>query len=225
MRRLVLVLVAVLAVPALAVAADSDPKRKINQADERRAAAVVLKRADLSAGWKKTTSPSTDDDDLVCSYYDPKGSDLTLTGDAEAEFEQAGGFPSVYSYADVYATPKDAAAAWTRTVKVAAARCFADVFKKESASDPSTKVTGVRYGSIAFPKVAPRTAAFRVALTVAVTQNGETQTIPLALHIVVVGRGRAEAGLMTFAPSPGVAAPELRAFANLMSDRMKAAGF
>lgn len=225
MRRLALVLVSVLALPALALAADSDPKRKINQADERRAAAVVLKRADLSAGWKKTSSSNTDDDDLVCSYYDPKGSDLTLTGDAEAEFEQAGGFPSVYSYADVYATPRDAAAAWTRTVKVAAARCFADVFKQESASDPSTKVTGVKYGSIAFPKLAPRTAAFRVAFTVAVTQNGETQTIPLALHIVVVGRGRAEAGLMTFAPSPGVAAPELRAFAKLMAGRMKTAGF
>jgi hypothetical protein len=225
MRRLAVLLLAVLAVPALALAADSDPKRKINPADERRANAVVLKRADLSAGWKKTSSPSTDDDDLVCPYYAPKGSDLTLTGDAEAEFEQAGGFPSVYSYADVYATPKDAAAAWTRTVKVAAARCFADVFKKESASDPSTKVTGIKYGAVAFPKLAPRTAAFRVALTVAVTQNGETQTIPLALHIVVVGRGRAEAGLMTFAPAPGVAAPDLRAFAKLMADRMKVAGF
>jgi hypothetical protein len=224
MRRLALLLAAVLAVPALALAADSDPKRKIDPADERRAAAVVLKRADLSAGWKKTASSSTDDD-LVCSYYAPKGSDLTLTGDAEAEFERTGGFPTVYSYVDVYATPKDAAAAWTRTVKLAAARCFADVFKKESASDPTTKVTGIKYGKLAFPKVAPRTAAFRVTLTVAVTQNGQTQTVPLALHIVVVGRGRAEGGLMTFAPAPGVATADLRAFARLMADRMKVAGF
>ena len=224
MRRIAVLLLALLALPALALAADSDPKRKINAADERKAGAVVLKRADLAAGWKKVASSSSDDD-LVCSYYNPKGSDLTLTGDAEAEFEQAGGFPSVYSYADVYATAKDAAAAWTRTVKPAAARCFAEFFKKEAASDPTTKVTSVTHGSMAFPKVAPRTAAFRITLKLAVTQNGQTQTVPLTLNLVVVGRGRAEAGLITFAPSPGVGTADLRAFAKLMADRMKVAGF
>jgi hypothetical protein len=224
MRRLALLLLALLAVPALALAADTDPKRKITAADERKASAIVLKRADLAAGWKKTTSPSTDDDDLTCSYYNPKGSDLTLTGDAESEFEQTGGFPSVYSYADLYVTPGDAAAAWTRTVKPAAARCFAEFFRKESAKDPSTKVTVVKAGAMAFPKVAPRTAAFRIVLRLAVTQNGQTQTVPLTLHIVAVGRGRAEAGLMTFAPSPGVGAADLRAFAGLLAARMKAAG-
>jgi len=224
MRRLALLLLVAFAVPALALAADSDPRRKINAADERKAAAVVLKRGDFSAGWKKVAS-SADDDDLVCSYYAPKGSDLTLTGDAEAEFEQTGGFPSVYSYADVYATAKDATAAWTRTVKPAAARCFAETFQKESAADPTTKVTVVKHGAIAFPKVAPRTAAFRIALKLAVTENGQTQTVPLTLHIVVVGRGRAEAGLLTFAPSPGVAAADLRGFGKLLADRMKAAGF
>ena len=224
MRRLAPLLVALLAVPALALAADTDPKRKITPADERKASAIVLKRADLAAGWKKTTSPSTDDDDLTCPYYNPKGSDLTLTGDAESEFEQAGGFPSVYSYADLYVTPRDAAAAWARTVKPAAARCFAEYFRKESAKDPSTKVTVVKAGAIAFPKVAPRTAAFRIALKLAVTQDGQTQTVPLTLHIVAVGRGRAEAGLMTFAPSPGVGAADLRAFAGLLAARMKAAG-
>lgn len=225
MRRLAVLLLAALALPALALAADTDPSRRIDPGDERKAAAIVPKRADFSSGWKKAASPSADDDDLVCSYYNPRGSDLTLTGDAEAEFEQAGGFSSVYSYADIYATTRDAATAWARTVKPAAVRCFAEFFKKEAAGDPTTKVTSVTHGVMAFPKIAPRTAAFRITLKLAVTQNGQTQTVPLTLHLVVVGRGRAEAGLMTFAPSPGIAAADLRAFAKLMADRMKVAGF
>ena len=222
-RRLALVLLAVLALPALALAADTDPKRKINAADERKAASIVFKRADFTAGWKRTTSPSTDED-ISCSYYKPNGSDLTLTGDAEAEFEQPGGIPSIYSYADIYVTPKDATTAWARTVKPALPRCLADYFKKE-ATTPSSTVTIVRTGPIAFPKVAPRTAAYRIVVRVAVTANEQTQTVPLTLHMVVVGRGRAEAGFLTFAPSPGVSTGDLRAFGKLLAERMKAAGF
>ena len=223
-RRLALLLLVALAVPALALAADTDPKRRINAADERKAATIVLKRADFAAGWKRTSSPDNDDDPS-CSYYKPNGSDLTMTGDAEAEFEQSAGFPSVYSYADVYATAKDAAAAWTRTVKPAAARCFAELFQREAASDPSMKVTVVKYGPVAFPRVAPRTAAFRIALKLTATQNGQTITVQLTLHIVVVGRGRAEAGFLTFAPTPGLGAADLRAFGKLLAERMKVAGF
>ena len=224
MRRLAALLVVVLAVPALAAAADTDPKRKINAADERKAAAIVFKRSDFAVGWKKTTSPN-DDDDLKCSYYNPNGSDLTLTGDAEADFEHSAGFPSVLSYADVYATAKDAASSWTRTVKPAAVRCFAELFQREAAKDASTKVTVQKYGAIAFPKLAPRTAAFRIALQLSVTQNGQTTAVPLTLHLIVVGRGRAEAGFLTVAPSPGIGAADLRAFGSLMAKRIKVAGF
>lgn len=223
-RRLALLLLFVLAVPALALAADTDPKRKINPADERKAAAIVFKRTDFTAGWKRTTTPNTADDDISCSFYKPDGSDLTLTGDAESEFERSGGFPSVLSYADVYATAKDAAAAWSRTVKPALARCLAQFFQNE-VSEPGTKVTVVNYGRITFPRLAPRTAAFRINVKMAVTQSGQTVTVPLTLHIIVVGRGRAEAGFLTFAPSPGVAAADLRAFAKLLAERMKVAGF
>ena len=51
-RRLALVLLVVLAVPALALAADTDPKKRINPADQRKARSIVLKRTDFVAGWK-----------------------------------------------------------------------------------------------------------------------------------------------------------------------------
>jgi len=223
-RRLALLLLAVLAVPAIALAADTDPKRKINAADERKAASIVLKRTDFATGWKRTTTPNNDDDDLNCSFYHPDGSDLTLTGDAEAEFERTGGFPSVLSYADVYATAKDAASAWSRTVKPALARCLAQFFQHE-VSGAGTTIKVLNYGKIAFPRVAPRSAAFRIAVRMVVSQDGQTTTVPLTLHIVVVGRGRAEAGFLSFAPSPGIAGTDLRAFGTLLAKRMKAAGF
>lgn len=222
-RRLALVLLVVLAVPALALAADTDPKRQLTPADERKAGAIVLKRTDFRAGWKRTTTPN-DDAELNCSFYNPDGSDQTLTGDAEAEFERTGGFPSLLSYADVYMNGRDAAAAWSRTVKPALARCVAQFFERE-VSEPGTKVTVVNHARIAFPRLAPRTAAFRIDVKMAVTQNGQTVTVPLTLHIVVVGRGRAEAGFLTFAPSPGIATGELRAFGKLLAGRMMAAGF
>ena len=56
-RRLALVLLVVFAVPALALAADTDPQRKINPADERKAASIVFKKTDFAAGWKRTTTP------------------------------------------------------------------------------------------------------------------------------------------------------------------------
>ena len=223
-RRLAVLLLLALVVPALALAADTDPKRKINAADERKAASIVFKRTDFTAGWKRTATSSSNDSDLSCSFYHPDGSDLTLTGDAEAEFERTGGFPSVLSYADIYATAKDAAAAWSRTVKPALARCLAQFFQSEVA-EPGTNVTVVNFGRMAFPKVAPRTDAFRINVKMAVTESGQTATLPLTLHIVVVGRGRAEAGFLTFAPSPGIAAADLRAFGKLLAERMKVAGF
>lgn len=222
-RRLALVLFVALAVPALALAADTDPKRQLTPADERKAGAIVLKRTDFTSGWKRTTTPNSDAE-LNCSFYNPDGSDLTLTGDAEAEFERTGGFPSLLSYADVYRNDRDAAAAWARTVKPALARCVAQFFERE-VSEPGTKVTVVNHDRMAFPRLAQRTAAFRIDVKMAVTQNGQTATVPLTLHIVVVGRGRAEAGFLTFAPSPGIAAVELRAFGKLLAERMKAAGF
>ena len=61
-RRLALLLLVVLAVPAIALAADTDPQRKINAGDERKAASIVLKRTDFAAGWKRTTTSNSNDE-------------------------------------------------------------------------------------------------------------------------------------------------------------------
>jgi hypothetical protein len=223
-RRLTALLVlVVLAAPAIALASSTDPVRRLDPADGRKADSIIFKQKDFAVDWKRVASSvSGGGGDLSCAYYKPDGSDLTLTGHAEAEFAR-GGVSSVLSYADVYATAKDAATAWSRTVRPALARCLGDFFEREAAA-PGMKVSVVGNGRAPFPRVAPRTAAFRIDVKMLVTQSGQTKEVPLALPLLVIGRGRAEAGFLTFA-SRGVSTGDLHTYGKLLAERMKAAGF
>lgn len=219
-RRLFALLIVCLAVPAIALAADTDPKRKITAADEAKAQSTVLKRTDFAAGWKKV-APSPDED-LTCPGFNPDGSDLTLTGDAEANFQHTQGFPRISSFTDVYISKEDALKSWARTVKPALARCVAHFFREGIVEEGGT-ATIVKQGRIAFPKLAPRTDAFRVVASVTVEQPGEEAVkIPFTIHLVALGRGRAEAGLLTMAFGTGVSNADLRAFAKAIAARLAA---
>ena len=85
-----------------------------------------------------------------------------------------------------------------------------------------TKVTVVNYGRMAFEGLR-RTDAFRIN-----EDGGHPErpdgAVPLTLHVVIVGRGRAEAGFLTCAAVAGYR--RLRA-ARLgkLAERMKVAGF
>lgn len=220
--RFAAVLLLALALPALALAAHKDPKKQIDTVDQRKAASVLLKRTDLAAGWKKVPSTSDDDTHFECAGYDPDGSDLVQTAEAEADFERAGGFPSVYSYADVYKTKANALAAWIRTVKPAMAKCLATLFKRAIEADGG-KVAIAAAGKIAFPKLAARSAAYRVSLKVSVTENGQTSTVPLTLYAVAFGSGRGEAGLMAIGFGNSVPISAVRSLAQLTAKRFAAA--
>lgn len=222
-RRLLAALVLLaLAVPALALASHKDPKKRLTPADQRKAASVVLRSGDFVAGWKKTPSTPDEDTHYECPGYDPNGADLVLTGEAEADFEHMQGFPAVFSFANVYKSRANALAAWTRGVKPAMATCLATIFKQGLAAEGvAVAITG--RGTIAFPKVAPRTAAFRISLRITVTASGQSTQVPLTMHLVALGNGRGEAGLMTLAPGKGLALADVRGFARLMAQRLAAA--
>ena len=87
MRYLVCLLALVAALPAVvadAMAADGEPKKALTKSGQSAARSIVLKRADLGAGFTATMRP--DDEPL------PKGArcdaldegDLTVTGDANS---------------------------------------------------------------------------------------------------------------------------------------------
>lgn len=222
-RRLAAVVLLVLALPALALAADTDPKKQFTAADKKKAASLVLKRSDFVAGWKKQpATPGDDEGDYTCPNYNPDQSDLVLTGEAEAEFATAQGFPSVISVANVYRTRREATAAWTRGAKPQLVPCFASALEKALEEDGS-KVTVTRKGKLAFPRYAPRTIAYRFSFNITVTRNGQPATVPMTIHLIVLGHGRGDVMLMTFGIGPGVARPDLQSFAKLTAQRLAAA--
>ena len=220
-RRLAILVTVCLVVPALALAAAGDPKKRIAPADQKKAAAIVLKRADLAAGWKRVRTPDSGDD-LKCPGFNPDESDLTLTGESESEFDSTDG-RFIASSSSVYASAKDAVASWTRNVKPALARCVAHFFRQEVTA-AGGKAVIVKQGRISFPRVAPRTAAFRVAARVTFTDAGRTVTHPFTIHVVGVGRGRGDATLMAMSPGAGIPAGALRAFARVLASRLQTSG-
>jgi hypothetical protein len=129
----------------------------------------------------------------------------------------------VASFASVYVSKADALASWTRNIKPAFARCLAYFFRKGVEQDGG-KVTIVSQGRIAFPKVAPRTAVFRIATRVTVVLPGKPAvTLPFTIHVIALGQGRGDAGLVLSGFGSGLAAADLRFFAKLTAARMVAA--
>ncbi|MGZ8782685.1 MAG: hypothetical protein ACXWZB_04220 [Gaiellaceae bacterium] len=221
-RRLALLLVVVLSAPALALAADTDPTKRFNAADQRKAVSIVLKRADFAGGWKKVPSSPDSSAEASCPNYDPDQSDLVLTGEAQADFELASGIPSVTSVANVYRTRREALAAWTRSARPALAPCLATILEREIEA-AGQKVAITKTGRFAFAKVAPRTLAYRVGLELTVTQAGKTSKVPFTMHMVVLGNGRGDCALIAVGLGNGVPIADLRAFAKLTASRLAAA--
>jgi hypothetical protein len=220
-RRLVLSVLVALAVPALALAAGTDPQKQINSVDQRKAASIVFKKADFPvAGWTKV--PSNGSGDLSCPGYNPDESDLILTGEAEASFRSGTGIPSFNSAASVYKTKRDALASWTRGVKPALASCMARTLQ-EAFRQSGAKVAILSKGQIALPKLAPRTAAYRLVFNVSYTEAGKTTSVSFVTYLIALGSGRGEADLMVAATGKTIPSADLRAFANLIARRLAAA--
>ena len=219
-RRFLLFVLAVLALPALALAADTDPTKQINPIDQRKAASIVLKRPEVTVpGWKRVPATPVGADP-GCPGYNPDQSDLVLTGEAETNFESRETKVGVES--NVFKTRSDALASWTRQVKPALAPCLARLLK-QAVEQVGGKAAIGTYGPIAFPKVAPRTAAYRVLINLSQTAAGKTTTVPFTVHVVVLGNGRGDARLLTFGLGGGIPSADLRTFAKLVAGRLAGA--
>ena len=221
-RRLALLLLTCLAAPApaLALAAGGDPKERLTAADQTRARTLVLAQGDFGPGWKRTRSPQQEDESLRCPGFEPDLSDLTVTGEAESEFAHSGG-GFVGSFSSLMRSPQEAAASWARTVKPGLVRCLASFFRQGVAQEGATARI-VRQGAVAFPRVAPRTAAFRIVARIGLPVTEET--VPFVVDLVVLGRGRADVGLMAIAPGKGTPAADLRALARTLATKLERSG-
>lgn len=199
-RRL-LALVAVLGLlPAGTALADHlEPEKRIRPADQARARSMLLRSADVPGAVAQPRSGG--EPHLTCSALDE--SDLTVTGDAESATWTWG--PAVVSSAaSVYASERDAATAWRRGTSAAGIHCLRSELGRAFLQQ------GARLGSlsrISFPRVAPRTAAYRLTLT----GEAQGQRIRVTLDFVVLMRGRAQAGIVVASVlGPAVRTTEVR---------------
>lgn len=218
-RRLAFLAAASLSVPALAFAAAGDPKEAFTPADQAKAKTLVLVRSDFVAGWKRVPK-AAEDEDVSCASFAPNLSDLTLTGEAETQFDHAATGASVFSYASLYKTAAQARAGWSRSIRPALIRCFVEVMR--DAVGTGSTVTCPKQGRVAFPRVSARVYALKLACVVAAT--GSDVKLRIALDLVVLGRGRAETSVMAIGMGAGIPAADLRSFARTLAARMQRAG-
>jgi hypothetical protein len=208
------VVASTLVVTGVAFAAKGDPKKHHTPADMSRARSVVLRTADLPAGWKSAPSSSNGGGNLHCKGFDPDESDLTETGKAESpDFSKSLAYIS--SSASVYLTGLQAQASWNRVVKPGLLTCLKSLFEQGASSGgTTTKVLGE--GLLAFPKLAPRTAAFRISFL--------TKSTSLSLKgdvdVVLLGRGRIDV-VMLFVAFGAPDATLERHLAAVVASRLK----
>jgi hypothetical protein len=165
---------------------------KLNPADQAAARAVVLKSADVGPGWKGGPTKPDLTPGPRCPNYQPKVSDLVITGVAASDFKQPA--QELQSQSEVLQTKHMVDLDWARSVETpTAAACFRTEFAKEIGTQG--KLTS--FQKLAPPRIGDRAAGFRGI--VAVTAQG--QTVQLMIQLFAVTRGRTELTLSSVSPA------------------------
>ena len=213
MRALLLALAGALVVAGAATADHLDPQERVMAADQKRAAAMLLRKADLPQGYEPERTSDLEPH-LTCSPLDE--SDLVLTGRGRSPF-WAREYQIVGSTSAVYRTARDSDAAWRRSTSTVGRKCVRDEFRKAFARQGETMRIAAR--EIALPRLAVTSKAFRLAI------SGVDPAQPplLFIDVVLLKHGRAQVGLL-FA---GVVTPPARAteiaLSRLVAQRVKVA--
>jgi hypothetical protein len=212
-------LLAFAALLGILVAAESvsanhqDPQKRLTRADNARARAMLVTRADLPPGF--LAQPGGSQDPHVDCPPTVSESDLRLTGEADGT-QFALGPVLVSSAARVYRSTADAESSWRRATSAAGVRCATTLLRQEFAKQ---QIRLVSLRRVAFPRVSQRTAAYRARLSATTAQG----TIELFVDLVALMHGRAHATVVVGTPlAPPQRADELR-FARLVGGRMATA--
>jgi hypothetical protein len=180
---------AVVTLVAVQAALAEAPRSQFTAKDQTAARAVVVKASDLGVGWTGSVKKGTVNGPTACAGWNPRQSDLVITGVAESEFSSQA--VVVISGAQVYKTTRMAALDWQRTVVDVPMRCLAKEFTAGGGDE--LKVISIK--RISFPKLATYAARFRV-----VADYKGDSTVRVFLDAVLVGRGRTVAMIGLVAP-------------------------
>jgi hypothetical protein len=201
-----------LAVAGTASANHQEPQKRLAKADNARARAMLVKRADLPGFGTQAGSAEEIHVDCPAAVSE---SDLTLTGEAEGrQFESGPVF--VGSGAQVYESVADADASWRRSTSAAGLTC-ARLQLRRNFEAQGVRLRSLR--SIAFPRVSERTVAYRATLSATSPQG----TVPAYVDLVGLMHGRAHVSIFVGAALvKPTKSGELR-LARIVAGRMKTA--
>ncbi len=220
MRTILVVLVSLMAAQA-AWAADGEPKKALTPNGKAMAQSIVLKRADLSAAF--TPRPRSDNDLPDGARCDALSeADLTITGEAQSpdfQLTQPGLYVTVGSTANVYRTLEDAGASWRRGTSAKTTTCFADIIRLSAPKGQKIKIVSSK--RLAFPKVAPKTAAFRVIATLIVSGNRRVRAY---VDAILLQDGRIQSGVVFTSLGRPVGTTDQLGLAAVVAARMAKAG-
>ncbi len=212
-------LVGALTVAGIAGAGQGDPRRAITKADQAKARTVVLRLADLGAGFvARPNGPDELPPGVRCGPLSE--SDLTITGDAESPdftLNRPGALLTVGSSAQIYRTLREANASWARSQTPAALTCFGDVVRKAGGKGQRVDVLSVK--RLAFPRVSEKTMAFRV---VARVSSGGV-VVKVYFDAIILQQGRIQAGLVLTSALQPVGRTDQAALAGVIASRIERA--
>ena len=189
MRRLAAVALLALIATGAALAAKGDPRKHHTAADQAKAKSIVVRLSDLGAGWTGKKSPNSGGH-LHCKGFEPDESALVETGKANS-LDFSKGLQFVSSNAALYATAAQAQTAWNLVVQPGLLTCLKALFEQGGSSGGAT-TTVKSQGPLAFPKLAARTAAYRIVFQ---TKSG-SQTLSGDLDVVLLGAGRIDTAML-----------------------------
>jgi hypothetical protein len=188
-----LLLAAVLACFYASAALADNPTVRITKDDQSRAVSALLKLSDFGAGWtggQKKPSPLTSPS---CPGFDPKESDLTVTGHADASFAYPRGDVVFNQDTQVLESSQAVQTDFSRTVQSGLAGCLAYQLKASGKGE----VKSVNVKKLAFPKEGTDTAAYRANVTL----HTAGHDVNVVTDYVFVGVGRLEYSLFITAPA------------------------
>lgn len=222
MRALATAVLLGLVVTASASAANGEPKRAFTKADLAVARSVVLVRADLGDGFVGVKRADQDlPESARCGPL--AESDLTITGKADSpdfRLQQTGVLLTAGSSAHVYRTLREANASFARGTEKQVATCLADVVRLSSPPGQEIRVRSAK--RVAFPSLAPKTAAYRIVASVA---TGAGQSVTVYFDAIVLQQGRIQASLVFTSAGRPVAETDRVVLASIVAKRLaRAAG-
>lgn len=194
MPRTIVAAAALLAIAPVALAAGPRNQEQVrfNPADQAAARAAVLRKADLGSGWGGGRTKPDTSAKMSCPGYEPKQSDLVLTGAAETVWGRSG--MEVQSLAQVLRTPAMVARDWQRTVvDPRAIACLRTTLAKGLTSRERL----VSFKRVAFPRLARFSRLYRAVIEV----RAQGQKVRVFADFVLVGSRRTELTLSVTAPN------------------------